>query len=59
MIDAWLEPYCEAPEPEVYCHDCGEEAEINNNFKIECSFCQKCFDIIELDLDIDDYEDYA
>ncbi len=59
MIDAWLEPLCEPPEPTVYCPECDEEAEINNDFQIECYSCEKCFEIPEPSFLEDNDEGYA
>lgn len=42
MIDPF-EPYVEPEDPCVWCPKCYEEAEINEDCRIECSICKSTF----------------
>ena len=47
-MEYWIDPPAEKIEI-IYCPQCGQEADLNRNFKIECTLCDKIFAIPEPD----------
>jgi hypothetical protein len=45
-MEYWIDPPAENIEL-VFCPKCGQEAYVNNNFKIECDLCARYFDLPE------------
>ena len=45
-MEYWIDPPAEKVEL-VFCPKCGQEALLNDNFKIECDLCARFFNIPE------------
>lgn len=48
MIDYFNEPWVDEEDPRVWCRECGEEAELNDQCQIECPFCGKTSEWLKL-----------
>jgi predicted nucleic-acid-binding Zn-ribbon protein len=52
-MEYWIDPPAEKIHM-VFCPKCGQEAFLNDNFKIECNLCARFFNIPEQEYDFEE-----